>query len=77
MSREIGCRATRIHFRGFGFYPRSGFIHIDSGPAREWGERFARRATPFAVETPRAREVLAESRTMKDGVVVGATSPIV
>ena len=37
---------------GFGFYPRSGFIHVDFGPAREWGERFAPRAAPFPVEPP-------------------------
>jgi len=24
-----------------GFYPRSGFMHVDLGPARQWGERFA------------------------------------
>jgi hypothetical protein len=58
--REVG-------FLGFGFYPRSGFIHVDLGPARQWGERFPIRATAFAAETPPAREVLAESRTLKGG----------
>ena len=52
---------------GFGFYPRSGFIHVDLGPARQCGERFPVRATAFAEETPPAREVLAQSRTMKGG----------
>ena len=47
--------AREIGFRGFGFYPRSGFIHIDLGPVRSWGERFPKRATAFAVETPPAR----------------------
>jgi hypothetical protein len=45
--------ARAVGFRGFGFYPRSGFMHIDLGPARSWGERFPRRATAFAAETPR------------------------
>ena len=52
--------ARAIGFQGFGFYPRSGFIHIDLGPARSWGERFPKRATAFAAETPPAREVLAD-----------------
>jgi zinc D-Ala-D-Ala carboxypeptidase len=32
--------AREVGFLGFGFYPRSGFMHIDLGPARQWGERF-------------------------------------
>ena len=55
--------AREVGFLGFGFYPRSGFIHVDLGPARQWGERFPVRATAFAEETPPAREVLADSRT--------------
>ena len=52
--------AREVGFLGFGFYPRSGFIRVDLGPARQWGERFPIRATAFAAETPPAREVLAE-----------------
>ena len=36
--------------------------------ARQWGERFSVRAIAFAAETPPAREVLADSRTMKGAV---------
>jgi hypothetical protein len=57
--------ARAVGFLGFGFYPRSGFMHIDLGPTRQWGERFPVRANAFATETSPAREVLAESRTMK------------
>lgn len=32
--------ARELGFLGFGFYPRSGFMHVDLGPARQWGERF-------------------------------------
>jgi hypothetical protein len=56
--------AREVGFLGFGFYPRSGFIHIDLGPARQWGERFPARATAFAEEAPPARETLANSRTL-------------
>ena len=55
--------AREVGFLGFGYYPRSGFMHIDLGPARSWGEKFPVRATAFAAETPPAREVLADSRT--------------
>jgi zinc D-Ala-D-Ala carboxypeptidase len=49
--------AREVGFLGFGFYPRSGFMHVDLGPARQWGERFPVRATAFAAEKrrPRAR----------------------
>ncbi len=66
--------AREVGFLGFGFYPRSGFIHVDLGPARQWGERFPERAVPFAAEMPPAREVLADSRTMKGGGAAGVAT---
>ncbi|WP_188236020.1 YcbK family protein [Sphingopyxis sp. LK2115] len=66
--------ARAVGFKGFGYYPRSGFIHIDLGPARQWGERFPVRATAFAEETPPAREVLADSRTMKGSGAAGVAT---
>lgn len=32
--------ARKAGFTGFGFYRRNNFIHIDTGPAREWGARW-------------------------------------
>ncbi len=66
--------ARAVGFLGFGYYPRSGFMHIDLGPARQWGERFPVRVTAFAPETPIAREVLADSRTMKGGGAAGVAT---
>lgn len=66
--------AREVGFLGFGFYPRSEFIHVDLGPARTWGERFPVRAVPFAAEAPPAREVLADSRTMKGGGAAGVAT---
>ncbi len=47
--------AREVGFLGFGFYPRSGFIHIDLGPARQWGERFPVRAPHSSPPKPRPR----------------------
>jgi zinc D-Ala-D-Ala carboxypeptidase len=66
--------ARAVGFRGFGTYPRSGFMHVDLGPARRWGEPFPPRVTPFAEETPLARERLTDSRTMKGGGAAGAAT---
>ncbi|MCE8547561.1 DUF882 domain-containing protein [Ruegeria pomeroyi] len=66
--------ARAVGFLGFGFYPRSGFIHVDLGPARQWGERFPVQATAFAAEAPPVRESLAESRTMKGGGAAGVAT---
>lgn len=66
--------ARAVGFLGFGFYPRSGFIHVDLGPVRQWGERFPVRATAFAGDGPPAREVLAKSRTMKGGGAAGVAT---
>ncbi|MDZ4138570.1 MAG: D-Ala-D-Ala carboxypeptidase family metallohydrolase [Erythrobacter sp.] len=63
--------ARAVGFLGFGTYPRSGFMHIDLGPERRWGEPFPLRATPFVPEVAPTREVLAESRTLKGGGAAG------
>jgi zinc D-Ala-D-Ala carboxypeptidase len=66
--------ARAVGFLGFGFYPRSGFIHIDLGPARSWGERFPVRAVPFATEALPAREELSQSRTLKGTGAAGVAT---
>ena len=66
--------ARAVGFKGFGYYPRSGFMHIDMGPARSWGEPFAPRESRFAPDAPPARERLAESRTMKGSGTAGAAT---
>lgn len=66
--------AREVGFLGFGYYPRSGFLHIDLGSAREWGERFPVRATAFAAETPPVREALASSRTLRGAGAAGVAT---
>jgi hypothetical protein len=43
---EFELLARESGFKGFGFYPASGFMHIDMGPAREWGTRWPASARP-------------------------------
>lgn len=64
--------ARKAGFKGIGTYPRSNFVHIDTGPARSWGDPFPARPTSFAPEVPPARENLADSRTIKGGSAAGA-----
>jgi hypothetical protein len=66
--------ARAVGFLGFGFYPRSGFMHVDLGPARQWGARFPVQETAFAAEALPAREVLAQSRTMKGSGAAGVAT---
>ena len=66
--------AREVGFLGFGFYPRSGFMHIDLGPARVWGDRFPVRAVAFAAEVPPAREAIAQSRTLKGTGAAGVAT---
>lgn len=63
--------ARREGFSGIGTYPRSGFVHIDTGPARVWGDPFPVRASSFAPDQAPAREHLADSRTIKGGGAAG------
>jgi hypothetical protein len=73
-SHAFEAAAREVGFLGFGYYPRSGFIHIDLGPARQWGERFPVRATAFAEGAAHAREVLADSRTLMGGGAAGVAT---
>jgi len=66
--------ARAVGFLGFGYYPRSGFMHIDLGPARVWGAKFPARAVAFAPETPPVREALAQSRTLRGTGAAGVAT---
>lgn len=59
---EFEAAARAAGFTGFGYYPKSGFMHIDTGPARSWGAPWPISATSWPVETPRQPEKLSEDR---------------
>ena len=71
---EFEKAARAVGFLGFGTYPRSGFMHVDLGPARTWGEPFPVRTVPFATEAPSAREAIAHSRTLKGTGAAGVAT---
>ena len=47
---EIEGHAKMLGFTGIGRYPGKGFIHLDLGPARTWGQPWPKRATRFSEE---------------------------
>ena len=49
-------KARQAGFTGFGFYPqaRNNFMHVDTGPAREWGTRWP--ASAGECDAPPIRE---------------------
>ena len=65
-------------FRGIGHYPRSGFMHIDTGPARTWGTPFPKRPADARVFAPEkeSRPVLSTGtgRAAATGIAVAVTT---
>ncbi|WP_408591971.1 YcbK family protein [Paracoccus marcusii] len=53
--------ARKAGFTGIGTYPRQGFIHIDTGRARTWGDPFPKTATGLAPEPVIARPPVIDS----------------
>lgn len=47
--------ASKVGFTGIGTYPWQGFVHIDTGRARMWGNPFPKTATGLASEPVKAR----------------------
>lgn len=68
---EFEAAARAVGFTGFGYYPRSGFMHIDTGPARSWGQPWPLTATAWPTEPPRQPESVREDREAQ--AVAGAS----
>jgi zinc D-Ala-D-Ala carboxypeptidase len=54
--------ARAVGFTGFGYYRKSGFMHVDTGPARSWGTPWPQTETAWPEEVKRQPETLAEDR---------------
>ena len=68
---EFEAAARAVSFTGFGYYPKSGFMHIDTGPARTWGTPWPQTATTWPAEPPRQPESVKEDREVQ--AVAGAS----
>jgi hypothetical protein len=68
--------ARAVGFTGFGYYPKQGFMHIDTGPARAWGDPFPRTVThlPAEVATGEAGRASAVQSTTIQAAVVQVTA---
>lgn len=64
--------AKAVGFKGIGYYPKQNFIHIDTGPARTWGDPWPKKnaATPNFPTEPK-RETITDIVT-KPEVLTGA-----
>jgi hypothetical protein len=68
---EFEAAARAVGFTGFGYYVKSGFMHIDTGPARTWGQPWPLTATAWPTEPPRQPESMREDRQAQ--AVAGAS----
>lgn len=73
---EFEAAARSVGFTGFGYYPRSGFMHIDTGPARSWGTPWPRTATSWPTEPPRQPESVVEDREVQAAAGAGVAGAV-
>lgn len=52
-------------FRGFGYYTKQNFMHIDTGPAREWGKPFPISGATRLPEESVRKEKITQSTTVR------------
>lgn len=71
--QEFEAAARACGFTGFGYYARSGFMHIDTGPARSWGEPFRRSATALPVDTAEATTATRSTTVQAAGVQIASS----
>jgi hypothetical protein len=73
---ELEAAARAVGFTGFGYYPRSGFMHVDTGPARSWGTPWPRTVTDWPTEPPRQPESVREDREAQAAAGAGVAGAV-
>lgn len=73
---EFEAAARAEGFTGFGYYPKSGFMHIDTGPARSWGTPWQKTATNWPVETKRPPEKVTQDKEAQAAAGAGAAGAV-
>jgi zinc D-Ala-D-Ala carboxypeptidase len=73
---EFEKAARAVGFAGFGFYRKSGFMHIDTGPQRSWGARWPETATAWPTEPPRQPEKLSEDKEAQAAAGAGVAGAV-
>lgn len=68
--------ARAVGFTGFGYYPKSGFMHIDTAAPRSWGKPFPITETSWPVEAPRQPEKLSEDTEAKAAAGAGVAGAV-
>lgn len=68
--------ARAVGFTGFGYYPKSGFMHVDTGPARSWGTPWPKSTREFEREVPRVPEKITEDKEAGAAVGAGASGSL-
>jgi zinc D-Ala-D-Ala carboxypeptidase len=66
--QKFEAAARAVGFTGFGYYPKQGFMHIDTGAKRSWGTPFKISATGLAADEPK-RASAVESTTVQASAV--------
>ena len=71
---EAAARAAG--FSGFGYYPKSGFMHIDTAEPRSWGTPWPLTATAWPTEPPRQPEKMSEDKDAKAAAGAGVAGAV-
>jgi hypothetical protein len=73
---EFETAARAAGFTGFGYYPKSGFMHVDTGPARSWGTPWPITATSWPTEAARQPEKLSEDKEAQAAAGAGLAGAV-